>query len=91
MLSIGLHFQKIGGKRVEEIRYRVVNAHMHLKIEDVFTEFIASAAKLEPNNYEAYVSDFLALIDTLGFTWEEFEEAYYAKNEINHVRQAEGY
>lgn len=27
----------------------------------------------------------------LGFTWEEIESAYFAKNEINHARQAEGY
>ncbi|MET3657868.1 dUTP diphosphatase [Sporosarcina psychrophila] len=27
----------------------------------------------------------------LGFTWDQMESAYFAKNEINHVRQAEGY
>ncbi|MEK5038803.1 dUTP diphosphatase [Sporosarcina sp. FSL K6-3457] len=27
----------------------------------------------------------------LGFTWNQVEDAYFAKNEVNHVRQAEGY
>jgi dimeric dUTPase (all-alpha-NTP-PPase superfamily) len=27
----------------------------------------------------------------LGFTWEQIEQAYYAKNQINHQRQSEGY
>lgn len=27
----------------------------------------------------------------LGFTWEQIEQAYYAKNKINHERQATGY
>jgi dimeric dUTPase (all-alpha-NTP-PPase superfamily) len=27
----------------------------------------------------------------LGFTWEEIEDAYFKKNEINHVRQDQGY
>ncbi|WP_342510540.1 dUTP diphosphatase [Sporosarcina sp. FSL K6-1522] len=91
ILSIGLEFGKINGKRVEEIRYRAVNAHQHLKIEDVFAGFIASAARLEPSNYVVYVNDFLALVDTLGFTWDEFKNAYHAKNEVNHARQATGY
>ena len=34
---------------------------------------------------------FLGLGEMLGFTWDQIESAYYAKNEINHVRQAEGY
>jgi dimeric dUTPase (all-alpha-NTP-PPase superfamily) len=27
----------------------------------------------------------------LGFTWDEIEQAYYAKNQINHQRQEDGY
>lgn len=91
VLSIGLDFHRVPHKHVEDIRYMAVNAHEHLKIEDVFTEFIASAAKLEKENYVPFMNDFLALIDTLGFSWEDFEEAYYKKNEINLARQASGY
>ena len=91
LLSIGLDFKRIMGKRVEDIRYRPINAHSHLKIEDVFTEFIASAARLEPSNYVLFMNDFLALIETLGFSWEEFDAAYYEKLKINHERQAANY
>ena len=34
---------------------------------------------------------FIGLGHMLGFTWEQIEQAYYAKNKINHVRQATGY
>jgi dimeric dUTPase (all-alpha-NTP-PPase superfamily) len=34
---------------------------------------------------------FITLGEMLGFTWEEVENAYFAKNEINHQRQEDGY
>lgn len=34
---------------------------------------------------------FIALGEMLGFTWDEVEQAYYAKNAVNHQRQEEGY
>ncbi|MEH7157524.1 dUTP diphosphatase [Neobacillus drentensis] len=34
---------------------------------------------------------FITLGEMLGFTWEEVEQAYYAKNSINHQRQEDGY
>lgn len=34
---------------------------------------------------------FLELGSGLGFTWEQIEQAYYSKNEINHTRQDTGY
>lgn len=91
ILSIGIDFGVVSGRRVEEVNYRAINAHVHLKIEDVFTEFIASAARLSSTTYIMFMNDFLALIDTLGFSWAEFEEAYYAKNLINHERQNTSY
>lgn len=91
LLSIGLDFKRVGGKRVEDIRYRPTNAHSHLKLEDVFTEFIVSVAKLNTDNYLVIMNDFLALIQTLGFSWEEFEVAYHEKLKINHERQNTNY
>lgn len=41
-----------------------------------------------------YIDAFAAYIDLgkiLGFTWEEIEQAYVRKNEINHQRQDNGY
>lgn len=34
---------------------------------------------------------FVGLGEMLGFTWEQVEEAYYAKNKVNHARQESGY
>lgn len=42
-------------------------------------------------NYVDLFEQFLGLSEMLGFTWEEIEDAYYAKNKINHQRQEAGY
>lgn len=42
-------------------------------------------------DFPSFVELFLALGDLLGFTWEEVEQAYLAKNAVNHERQANGY
>lgn len=34
---------------------------------------------------------FIVLGEKLGFTWEQIEQAYISKNEVNHNRQANGY
>ncbi|MGY3186473.1 dUTP diphosphatase [Lysinibacillus sp. TE18511] len=34
---------------------------------------------------------FKGLIENLGFTWEQVEETYYTKNQINYARQVNGY
>jgi len=41
--------------------------------------------------YEVLVDEYLTLGAMLGFTWEEVEQAYFAKNQINHQRQEVGY
>jgi dimeric dUTPase (all-alpha-NTP-PPase superfamily) len=41
--------------------------------------------------YEELLYSFFGLGKMLGFTWEEIEQAYYVKNEVNHARQANGY
>ena len=46
--------------------------------------------KLE-SDYGMIFQVFLALGKKLGFTWEQIEESYFAKNKINHERQANGY
>jgi dimeric dUTPase (all-alpha-NTP-PPase superfamily) len=43
------------------------------------------------DEYEYLVSYFLGLGEMLGFTWEQIEQAYFAKNKINHHRQEVGY
>jgi dimeric dUTPase (all-alpha-NTP-PPase superfamily) len=42
--------------------------------------------------YEMMFNRFIGLGEKhLGFTWEQIEEEYYRKNQINHKRQSEGY
>jgi dimeric dUTPase (all-alpha-NTP-PPase superfamily) len=41
--------------------------------------------------YIDMLENYLGLGKSLGFTWEQIEQAYYAKNEINHQRQETGY
>ncbi|MEK5070738.1 dUTP diphosphatase [Sporosarcina sp. FSL K6-1508] len=41
--------------------------------------------------YSEIIIGFQMLGELLGFTPDQIEQAYYAKNEINHVRQQEGY
>lgn len=42
-------------------------------------------------NIHELMRDFLSLGRILGFTWDEIEQAYMAKNAVNHERQATGY
>ncbi|MEK3975533.1 dUTP diphosphatase [Psychrobacillus sp. FSL K6-1267] len=64
----------------------------------IITQFIAlneMAAELYRNPFETkfleLLETFIGLGEMLGFTWEQIEEAYYEKNEINHERQNTGY
>ena len=41
--------------------------------------------------YYWVVEMFIGLGELIGFTWDEIEQAYYAKNKINHERQESGY
>lgn len=69
-----------------------------LKHQDITTQFTA----LMRTEWEIYEEEqggyyheglelFLGLGEMLGFTWEQIEAAYYAKNKVNHERQANGY
>lgn len=41
--------------------------------------------------YRDVLTTFAILTEMLGFTWEQVEEAYYAKSKVNHERQNVGY
>jgi dimeric dUTPase (all-alpha-NTP-PPase superfamily) len=46
------------------------------------------------NNFKLYqllIGNFVGLGEMLGFTWEQIEQAYYSKNQVNHERQESGY
>lgn len=70
---------------------------------DLFAECYAFASDLywnfkngatvavSQNDYGSLLIHFNQLGGRLGFSWEEIETAYYAKNKINHERQESGY
>ncbi len=58
------------------LQYKDINKHA---IETAFS------------NYRRVLGTFKGLGEMLGFTWYQVEEAYYAKNQINHERQNNSY
>lgn len=41
-------------------------------------------------DYEDLLYSYIALGEKIGFTWEQIQAAYFAKNQINHARQDSG-
>jgi dimeric dUTPase (all-alpha-NTP-PPase superfamily) len=66
--------------------------HQFISLISEAKEFIGLSND-EPTDVKfiLYVCRLLGLGKMLGFTWEEIEQAYYVKNEVNHERQANGY
>ncbi|MFJ3386861.1 dUTP diphosphatase [Lysinibacillus sp. NPDC086135] len=65
---------------------------------DITVQFIGVASTIlqlrnwkSHSSWEGLFSEFYILGKMLGFTWEQVEEAYYAKNKVNHERQNAGY
>ncbi|MCM3619394.1 dUTP diphosphatase [Sutcliffiella horikoshii] len=46
---------------------------------------------ISEENYRVLVDSYMQLGEMLGFSWGEVEDAYLAKNKVNHDRQAQGY
>jgi dimeric dUTPase (all-alpha-NTP-PPase superfamily) len=66
--------------------YSTTEAFVNLYID--VNDFLVCSTK---DHYITLFEDFLSLGENLGFTEEDMEEAYLAKNIINHKRQNEGY
>ena len=87
ILSIGLE-NEVGTFTGDEI--------MPIKMGTIEMQFITlfkvTVTFLEDISYYQEMWEFfIGLGEMLGFTWEEVEQAYYAKNKENHERQDEGY
>jgi dimeric dUTPase (all-alpha-NTP-PPase superfamily) len=67
-----------------EVQYRFLELNLEIKLME-----------LEPREirylYSLGFDYFNQLGQMLGFTWEQIEQAYYAKNAVNHQRQDENY
>ncbi len=71
---------------------------LYLKADDITNQFLLLFSKIgdfaiykTKGNYYQIIELFKGLGEMLGFTWEQIEEAYMKKNEINHERQDNGY
>lgn len=66
-----------------------------LDIDGCFLEVITDIGYLDSfenqDSFEDLYYSFIYLGAALGFTWEEIEQEYNHKNEINHMRQQNGY
>lgn len=58
---------------------------------DMFYKISRFESEGKAGDYYRMLDSFVNLTHSLNFTWEEIEEAYFEKNQINHQRQQEGY
>ena len=85
LLSIGLAVGVVPHRAAYKV-YRKMNI-----IEQFDAMFDMARICHIPYQWHWAMSVYLGLCDMLGFSWDEVERAYLAKNEINLVRQEQGY
>lgn len=100
----GLHFvMELGIEIAEEIQFDVSDYFKEITDEIKLNQ--KSSTITNQFNYIFYLTTtvdydfhfpylfaaYYQLGEMLGFTWEQIEQAYYAKNQINHERQNNGY
>ncbi|WP_338469316.1 dUTP diphosphatase [Niallia sp. XMNu-256] len=59
--------------------------------KEVMAKILTMEQNQDPFHYIQAFAAYLNLGKMLGFTWEQIEQAYIKKNEINHKRQDNGY
>lgn len=63
-----------------------------IELENRYTFYEKSGKQyFKMGDYYNLFNGFFALVEMLGFTWEQIEQAYFKKNKINHQRQESGY
>jgi dimeric dUTPase (all-alpha-NTP-PPase superfamily) len=95
----GLHFVlELGLEREKTTMTRPYDESWIIKKKTVSEQFIAVFDKVSNfseyrtvGNYANVLDYFLGLGEMLGFNQEQIEQAYFAKNKINHQRQDVGY
>ena len=92
----GLHFVLELG--IEKGWDKGIETPALLKDEDITSQFIHTKKMVidfwatgDYTYYKFLVGGYLGLGEMLGFTWDEIEQGYYDKNQINHERQENGY
>ena len=91
ILSIGLELKEIGMKSVETFNYWAFKPIFGIvnEFSSLMSEFNDIADDKE--KYVRLFCTFIGLGVMLGFTPEQIEQSYYAKNAINHTRQDNKY
>ena len=94
ILDIGLELS------MDKINLYIARVQMDDDVVTLFNEIFSDASELRFKAlysaekrlaYESFFNTFVSLGKALGFTWEQIEGAYLAKNKINHERQESGY
>lgn len=92
ILSIGLELkQPLPPGIMQSLHFTPYNESittLFIEVNSYLLNFYGDSTKIR---YARTLQSLLGLGATLGFTWEQVEAAYYAKNEINHQRQESGY
>jgi dimeric dUTPase (all-alpha-NTP-PPase superfamily) len=100
ILSIGLELGAHNWMKLNQYPASNENGSITLQFLDVHSKTLKVCEEilrmeLEPlefrNLFTKAFESFLQLGSKLGFTWEQVEEGYYAKNKVNHERQKAGY
>jgi len=86
---LGIGVQK--GWTIERVLLLNSDEALEIQFNEAFLAISHFYVEQRFSNYERLVIVFLSLGKSLGFTWEEIEQAYYDKNKINHQRQESGY
>jgi dimeric dUTPase (all-alpha-NTP-PPase superfamily) len=94
VLSIGLDL--VHRKPVEILQY---HWNCTLRFDNITDQFLCLFADMSElwddgelqDSYSVFFTRFIELGKMIGFTLEQIEEAYFAKNRINHERQERGY
>ncbi|TWI57015.1 dUTP diphosphatase [Halalkalibacter nanhaiisediminis] len=92
----GLHFVLTLGLALRYTNVIIKQTYPYLEtMTEQFLEVMKQTHELNRErsneNYQRLVDSFLGLGQQLGFSYEEIEEAYLAKNKVNHQRQDNGY
>ncbi|MEN2468128.1 dUTP diphosphatase [Ornithinibacillus sp. JPR2-1] len=90
ILSIGLElgFEKVKPYLVHE---KTALTMFGVIFKEISKFSVVSGREHKQFYYGEILSNFIGLGKTLGFTWEQIEQAYLEKNKINHERQVNGY
>ncbi len=90
ILSIGLEHEfeeLVDGLAIEPLHFGDVTQQ--------FTVLMRTDWEMYEDGHGGYYHEglelFVGLGEMLGFTWDQVEESYYAKNKVNHERQNAGY